>query len=318
VEIEIAFAGICHSDLHQVRNEWQTSSYPMVPGHEIAGRVTRVGNKVKKVRVGDLAGVGCMVDSCGECDHCRAGFENFCSVHTSWTYNGTEQDRVTATQGGYSTSIVVRESFVLKLAPGLPLERIAPLLCAGITTWTPLRKWNVRKGQRVAVWGLGGLGHMGVKLAAAMGADVTVLSSSEKKRADAVRLGAHDFVVTGSAAVSESLKGRFDLILDTVSATHPISEALTWLRPRAALVLVGAPPEPFPVEAMKLLGGDKILAGSIIGGIGETQAMLDFCAKEKVFADVEVIPMQKVNEAYERLVRSDVRYRFAIDIASLR
>ncbi len=315
IRIDITHCGICHTDIHQTRNEWGMSNYPMVPGHEIVGKVSQVGAKVKKFKVGDFAGVGCMVDACRKCAACKKGLEQHCEVHTSFTYNNTEQDNVTPTHGGYSSHIVVAEAFALKVAAGLPLERVAPLLCAGITTYSPLKRWDVKKGDRLGVLGLGGLGHMAVKIGAAMGAEVTVLSSSKSKEADAKRLGAHEFALTSAAGAT--LANRFDLIIDTVSADHDINAALSWVKTRGTVVLVGAPPKPMQVGAFSLVGGSKSLSGSVIGGIQETQDMLDFCAKHKVFSDVEVIPMKDINKAYERMMRNDVRYRFTVDMKTL-
>ncbi|MFT3774670.1 MAG: NAD(P)-dependent alcohol dehydrogenase [Minicystis sp.] len=317
VLIDILFCGICHSDIHQARGEWGNSTYPMVPGHEIIGRVARVGANVTKLKVGDLAGVGCVVDSCRTCAICAQDHEQFCEKGCAYTYNSTEMDRTTPTQGGYSASVVVTEHFVLKVSEKLDPAGAAPLLCAGITTYSPLRQWGCKKGDRVGVVGLGGLGHMAVKLAAAMGAEVTMLSTSRAKEADAARLGATGFALTSDPSTFEKLKGRFDLIIDTVSAQHDLNAYLGLLRPYGALSLVGVPPEALPVGAFSLINGNKRLAGSGIGGMKETQEMLDFCAEHGIVSDVEVIPADKINEAYERVQRSDVRYRFVIDIASL-
>jgi len=318
VLIDILYCGVCHSDIHQARGEWGQSSFPMVPGHEIVGRVKQVGERVGKFKVGDLAGVGCFVDSCRECDPCRRGLEQFCEKGTAFTYNSTEMDRRTPTYGGYSTQIVVAERFSLKIPAGLDPAGAAPLLCAGITTYSPLRQWNCKKGDRVAVVGLGGLGHMAVKLAASMGAEVTVLSTSRSKEADARRLGAQAFEITKDEATFRKLANRFDLIIDTVSAPHDYNKYLGILRPQGAMVIVGVPPEPTPVAAFSLVVGNKRLAGSMIGGIAETQEMLDYCARNKIVSDIEIIPVQKINEAYERTIRGDVRYRFVIDIGSLK
>ena len=318
VLIEILFCGICHSDIHQVRDEWTGALFPMVPGHEIVGRVKQVGKQVTRFKVGDTAGVGCFVDSCRECDPCRRGLEQFCEKGAAWTYNGTEMDRTTPTYGGYSSQIVVAERYALKVPAGLDPARAAPLLCAGITTYSPLRQWNTKKGDRVGVVGLGGLGHMAVKLAASMGADVTMLSTSRSKEADARRLGAQAFESTRDEATFEKLAGRFDLLIDTISAPHDYNRYLGMLRPQGAMVIVGIPPEPIPVSAWSLIAGNRRLAGSSIGGIPETQEMLDYCARHEIGADVEVIPIQKVNEAYDRMIRNDVRYRFVIDLASLK
>jgi len=321
VLIEILFCGICHSDIHQVRDEWSGATpalFPMVPGHEIVGRVKQVGKQVTRFKVGDTAGVGCFVDSCGECDPCRRGLEQFCEKGAAWTYNSTEMDRTTPTYGGYSSQIVVAERYALKVPAGLDPARAAPLLCAGITTYSPLRQWNTKKGDRVGVVGLGGLGHMAVKLAASMGADVTMLSTSRSKEADARRLGAQAFESTRDEATFQKLAGRFDLLIDTISAPHDYNRYLGMLRPQGAMVIVGIPPEPTPVSAWSLIAGNRRLAGSSIGGIPETQEMLDYCARHEIGADVEIIPIQKVNEAYERMIRNDVRYRFVIDLASLK
>jgi len=318
VVIDILYCGICHSDIHQVRDEWSGSLFPMVPGHEIVGRVRRVGKDVQRFREGDLAGVGCMVDSCRVCEPCRRDLEMFCEKRCALTYNGTEMDRETRTYGGYSAQIVVDDRFVLKIPAGLDPAGAAPLLCAGITTYSPLRQWNCKKGDRVGVVGLGGLGHMAVKLAASMGAEVTMLSTSRSKEPDARRLGAQGFALTTEESTFTKLAGRFDLLIDTISVPHDYNAYLGLLRPQAAMVVVGIPSAPIPVAAFSLIWGNKRLAGSAIGGIAETQEMLDYCAEHKVVSDVEVIPIQKVNQAYERMLRNDVRYRFVIDIASLR
>ncbi len=317
VQIEILYCGVCHSDIHQARDEWGGALFPMVPGHEIVGRVTKVGAAVSKLAAGDLAGVGCFVDSCRSCDTCRRGLEQFCVKGAAFTYNGTEMDRKTPTYGGYSTQIVVAEGYTLKVPSGLDLAAVAPLLCAGITTYSPLRQWRCGPGLQVGVAGLGGLGHMAVKLAASMGAEVTMLSTSRAKEADARRLGAHAFALTNEPDALRRLSGRFDLLIDTVSVGHDLNAYLSLLRAGGAMVILGVPTVPASVPAMSLIFGNKRLAGSMIGGIAETQEMLDFCAAKKIAADVEVIPIQKINEAYERMIRSDVRYRFVIDIASL-
>ncbi len=313
VLIEILFSGICHSDIHQARGEWGNSSFPMVPGHEIVGRVTRVGAEVKKLKVGDLAGVGCMVDSCRTCAPCTHGDEQFCEAGCAFTYNSTEMDRKTPTYGGYGTHVVVTEHFVVKVPDGIEPSTAAPLLCAGVTTFSPLRQWKTKQGDRVGVVGLGGLGHMAVKLAAAMGAEVTMLSTSRSKQADATRLGATSFELTTEKETFKKLKGRFDLIIDTVSAPHDLDAYLGMLRPYGAMVIVGVPPKPAQVSAFALINGNRRLAGSSIGGIRETQEMLDFCAQHKLGADVEVIAAKQINEAYERMIKNDVRYRFVID-----
>jgi alcohol dehydrogenase (NADP+) len=317
VVIDILYCGVCHSDIHQARDEWSGGIFPMVPGHEIVGRVSQVGREASKFAIGDLAGVGCFVDSCRRCAPCTDDLEQFCDQGPAFTYNGTEMDRKTPTYGGYSTRIVVDERFALRIPAGLDPAAAAPLLCAGITTYSPLRRRRVKPGDKVAVVGLGGLGHMAVKLAASMGAEVTVLSSSEAKAADARRLGATDFVVTKGAAL-DRLARKLDLIIDTVSAPHDYDTYLTLLRPRGAMVLVGAPASPTPIHAFSLILGNRELAGSMIGGIAETQEMLDHCAKHAIVSDIELIPIQKINEAYERVLKSDVRYRFVVDIASLR
>jgi uncharacterized zinc-type alcohol dehydrogenase-like protein len=317
VLIEIQYCGVCHSDIHQVRDEWGGSIYPMVPGHEIVGRVARAGAEVTKFKEGDLAGVGCFVDSCRACRNCREGEEQYCERHLVSTYNGTEKDEKTPTYGGYSSRIVVDEDYALRVPSGLPLANVAPLLCAGITTYSPLRRFKVGEGQRVGVVGLGGLGHMGVKLAASMGARVTVFSTSPGKEQDARSLGAHDFVVTKEPGRLEALAGQYDFILDTVSASHDVNAYLNLLRREGSLVLVGAPERPFEIAAFSLITNGRTLAGSMIGGIRETQEMLDYCAGKGITSDVEVIPVQRIEEAYERTVKGDVRYRFVIDMASL-
>jgi uncharacterized zinc-type alcohol dehydrogenase-like protein len=318
VVVDIQFCGVCHSDIHQARDEWSGSLFPMVPGHEIVGRVARVGGEVSKLRVGDLAAVGVFVASCRACASCTDGAEQFCEKGPAFTYNGTEMDRKTPTYGGYATQIVVDERNVLRVPAGLEAAPAAPLLCAGITTYSPLRQYDCKPGDRVGVVGLGGLGHLAVKLAASMGAEVTVLSTSEAKAADARRLGAADFAMTKGGAAFERLVGRLDLLIDTVSAPHDYDAYLGLLRPRGTMVIVGIPPHATPVRAQSLIGGNRRLAGSMIGGIAETQEMLEHCAKHGIVADIEVIPIQKINEAYERVLKSDVRYRFVIDVASLK
>src|SRR5574341_880464 len=312
VLIEILYCGICHSDIHQARDEWGGAMFPMVPGHEIVGRVTRVGRRVTQFKVGQLAGVGCFVDSCRRCPSCRSGNEQYCEGHLALTYNGTEQDGRTPTYGGYSTQIVVNDNYVYRMPERLSPEGAAPLLCAGITTYSPLRHWGVGRGHRLAVVGLGGLGHMAVKFGAALGAEVTVLTRSGKKRSDAKRLGASDYVLSTDARAFRTLKRRFDFIVDTVSAAHDYDAYLELLKTDGTLILVGAPPQPLTIEAFSLIPRRRRLVGSMIGGIRETQEMLDFCAKHKVASDVEVIPIQRVNEAYERVLRGGVRYRFVI------
>ncbi len=318
VLIDILFCGVCHSDVHQVRDEWGGSLFPMVPGHEIIGRVKQVGAHVKKFKPGDLAGVGCMVDSCRECAPCKDDLEQFCQKGAAFTYNGTEMDRKTPTFGGYSTQVVVDERFTLKVPENLDPAGAAPLLCAGITTYSPLRQWNCKKGDRVGVVGLGGLGHMAVKLASSMGAEVTMLSTSRSKEADARRLGASNFALTSDEATFQRLAGTFDLIINTISAPHDYNKYLGMLKPMGTMVIVGVPPEATPVHAFSLIGGNRRLAGSLIGGIAQTQEMLDYCGAHGIVSEVEIIPIQKINEAYERMVKADVRYRFVIDIASLK
>jgi uncharacterized zinc-type alcohol dehydrogenase-like protein len=317
VVLDILFCGICHSDIHQARDEWSGGTFPMVPGHEIVGRVARVGSESTKFAVGDLAGVGCFVDSCRRCPPCGEQLEQFCESTAAFTYNGTEMDRKTPTFGGYSTQIVVDERYALRIPKGLDPAGAAPLLCAGITTYSPLRQFGCKPGDRVGVVGLGGLGHMAVKLARSMGAEVTVLSTSSDKAADAKRLGASDFAVTKDEATFTRLKGKLDLIIDSVSAPHDYNAYLALLRPRRAMVLVGAPPGAASLHPFSLIMGGRTLAGSLIGGIAETQEMLDHCGKHGIVSDVEIIPVEKINEAYERVLRSDVRYRFVIDIASM-
>jgi D-arabinose 1-dehydrogenase-like Zn-dependent alcohol dehydrogenase len=315
VLIDIEFAGICHSDIHQGREEWGTAIFPMVPGHEIAGVVAAVGSAVTRHRVGDRVGVGCMVDSCGECEYCKDGQEQFCGRGAVMTYNGMGYDD-RPTMGGYARRIVVQEHFVVKIPAGIDLDEAAPLLCAGITTWSPLRRFGAGPGKKVAVVGLGGLGHMALKLAVAMGAEVTALSRSEAKRADALELGAHDYVATQDADL-RSLRSRFDLIVNSVSADLKISSYVAMLKPLGALVNVGLPPSHFQIHPGALVGGTKILAGSNIGGIPETQEMLDFCAEHGIGATIERITADQVDEAWDRAVAGDVRFRFVIDTATI-
>jgi uncharacterized zinc-type alcohol dehydrogenase-like protein len=319
VQIEILFCGICHSDLHQVRNEWRDvmpTVYPCVAGHEIVGRVTKVGSAVTKYKPGDLVAVGCMVDSDHTCPHCRDGLEQFCPNMTL-TYNSPDKHLGGVTYGGYSDSIVVDQQFVLRVPSNLDLAGAAPLLCAGITTYSPMRHWNVTKGKNVGVVGLGGLGHMAVKFAHALGAHVVVFTTSPSKKEDALRLGADEVVVSRNANEMQKQTGSFDFILDAVSADHDINAYINLLRRDGNITLVGAPEKPLAVSAFSLLMGRRSLSGSPIGGIRETQEMLDFCGAHNITADVEVIPIQEVNEAYERLLKSDVKYRFSIDMASL-
>ncbi|MFF8094144.1 NAD(P)-dependent alcohol dehydrogenase [Streptomyces sp. NPDC016675] len=316
VLIDIKFAGICHSDIHQVQEGWGEAIFPMVPGHEIAGIVSEVGPGVTKYAVGDRVGVGCMVDSCRECDNCKAGHEQYCTGGNVMTYNGVGKDGE-PTYGGYSQKIVVDENFVLGIPEGIALDEAAPLLCAGVTTYSPLRHWNAGPGKKVAVVGMGGLGHMAVKLAHALGAEVTVLSQSLRKKDDGLKLGADHYYATSDPATFEQLEGTFDLIVSTVSAPLDFGAYLGLLRTDGALVNVGAPEEPVSLNLFTLLGGRKTLAGSMIGGIRETQEMLDFCAEHGIGAEIELIAASEVNEAYERVQASDVRYRFVIDAATI-
>jgi uncharacterized zinc-type alcohol dehydrogenase-like protein len=320
VQIEILFCGICHSDLHTVRNEWSSvmpTVYPCVPGHEIVGRVARVGSAVSKLAPGDLVGVGCLVDSDRTCPECRAGLEQFCPGGTL-TYNAPDKHLGGVTYGGYSDGVVVDERFVLRVPANLDLAGAAPLLCAGITTWSPLRHWGVGKGKKAGVVGLGGLGHMGVKFARALGAHVVVFTTSPSKMEDALRLGAHEVVLSRDADELRKHAGSFDFILDAVAADHDVNAYVQLLRRDGNLTLVGAPEKPLALSAFGLIFGRRSVSGSPIGGLAETQEMLDFCGQHGITADVEVIPMQKVNEAYARMLRSDVKYRFSIDMASLR
>jgi len=318
--IDILYCGICHSDIHQAKNEWKDTmptTYPLVPGHEIVGRVSQVGDAVTKFHVGDIAGIGCFVDSCRVCPSCTAGLQQFCVKQAAFTYNGTEMDRVTRTYGGYSKKYVIDEGYALKVRSDQDLAGVAPLLCAGITTFSPLRRFNVGPGQKVGIVGLGGLGHMGVKLAAAMGAEVTVFSTSPGKEADALALGAQHFVVTRDPANLAPLEGTFNFILDTVSADHDLSVYLRMLGLRGVMVVVGVPETPAAIHSTSLIFGNKSLAGSLIGGIPETQEMLDFCAEHGLTADVEVITPDRIEEAYDRTVKGDVHYRFVIDTATI-
>jgi uncharacterized zinc-type alcohol dehydrogenase-like protein len=317
VQIEIKYCGVCHSDLHFARNDWGMSVYPLVPGHEIVGVVTAVGDHVKKFKVGDLAGIGCLVDSCRDCDNCKDGLEQYCSNGWVGTYGGMEKDGSGATYGGYSKSILAHEDFVLHISDKQPLEAVAPLLCAGITTYSPLRHWKVSKGQRVGILGLGGLGHMGVKFAVSMGAEVTMLSHTAAKEADAKRLGAHKFVLTSNEEQVKTVAGYFDFILDTVSAVHDYNLYLGMLKTNGNMVCVGAPPPGEPVIPFNLIFQRRSLSGSLIGGLPETQEMLDYCAEHNIVSDVEIIAMKDINEAYERMLKGDVRYRFVIDMATL-
>ena len=320
IVIDIKYCGICHSDIHQTRNEWSEyldeAIFPMVPGHEIAGIVAAVGSKVTKYKVGDKVGVGCFVDSCRTCPECKQGLEQYCSVKTVWTYNARDNNDV-PTYGGYSDRIVVDENYALRMPNDLPLDACAPLLCAGITLYSPLRHWKAGPGKKVAIVGLGGLGHMGVKIAHALGAEVTVLSQSLKKQADGKRLGADHFYATSDPETFTKLAGYFDLVINTVSAQIDWTEYLNLIKLDGTMVIVGLPEKDIPVGAFPLTGRRRSLAGSQIGGIAETQEMLDFCAQHKIACDIEVVPIQKVNEAYDRVLKSDVRYRFVIDMASL-
>jgi len=318
-QIDILFCGVCHSDLHTVRSEWEGTVYPMVPGHEIVGRVSRVGAEVSKFKVGDLAAVGCLVDSCQHCGSCAEGLEQYCENGFTGTYGGVEKETGQPTRGGYSDKIVVTEHFVLRVPDGMDPAAAAPLLCAGITTWSPLRHWKVGPGQKVGVVGLGGLGHMGVKLAHALGAHVVLFTTSPGKTEDARRLGADEVVLSRDPEEVAKHANSFHFILDTVAAPHNLDTYLTLLRRDGALVLVGAPGEPHPSPGiMNLIMGRRSLGGSLIGGIPETQEVLDFCAEHGIASDVEIIPIQRINEAYERMLKGDVKYRFVIDMASLR
>lgn len=317
VQIEILYCGVCHSDIHQVRNEWGGAKYPMVPGHEIVGRVVKVGTQVRKFKVGELAGVGCIVDSCRTCNSCIEKNEQYCENHFVGTYNSLEKDDITITQGGYSDKIVVGENYVLKVSEKLPLANVAPLLCAGITTYSPIKQWQIGKGHKVAILGLGGLGHVAVKIAASKGAEVTVLSTSESKQKDAERLGALHFIVTKNSSEVRSARNTFDFIIDTVSAPHDINFYTALLKTDGTLIMLGIPPETPQLKVSNLINKRRRIAGSLIGGIAETQEMLDYCAQHNIVADVEVIPISYINEAYERMIKGDVHYRFVIDMNSL-
>ena len=317
VQIDILFCGVCHSDLHTARGEWGSTKYPCVPGHEMVGRIVKVGREVKNFREGEMAAVGCMVDSCHTCQNCKEGLEQFCTNGATFTYNGPDKHTGGHTFGGYAKSIVVDEQFVLRISDKLDLAATAPLLCAGITTYSPLRRWKVGEGQKVGVVGLGGLGHMGVKFAAAFGAHVVLFTTSPGKTEDARRLGAHEVVLSKNEDEMNKHTNSFDFILDTVSANHDLNAYLSLLKRDGTLTLVGAPPNPVPVAAFSLIAPRRQLAGSLIGGIPETQEMLDFCAQRGITSDIEIIPIGKINEAYERMLKSDVKYRFVIDMASL-
>ncbi len=321
VQIEVLYCGVCHSDLHQTKNEWKDAApttYPCVPGHEIVGRATKVGSKVTGIREGDLVAVGCMVDACRTCPSCQAGSEQYCLNYPTYTYNSPDKLSGGVTYGGYTDSIVVDQSFVLRVPASLDAAGAAPLLCAGITTYSPLRHWKVGKGQKVGVVGLGGLGHMGIKFAHAFGAHTVLLTTSAHKAEDARRLGADDVIVTKNPENMKKHAGSFDFILDTASAEHDLNQYLGLLKLDGCMTLVGAPEKPASVSAFSLLMGRRSLAGSAIGGIRETQEMLDFCGENGIVSDVELIPIQKINEAYERLLAGDVKYRFVIDMASLK
>ena len=318
VEIDILYCGVCHSDLHTARNEWHGTTYPCVPGHEIVGKVIQVGAHVTKFKVGDSAAVGCLVDSCRECDYCEEDLEQYCENGSTATYNSPDKYLGTPTFGGYSESIVVDESFVLKVPENLDLAAAAPLLCAGITTYSPLKHWNVGPGKRVGIVGLGGLGHMAVKIAKAMGAEVIVFTTSTSKVEDAKRLGADEVVLSTDDEQMSRYRGKLHFVLDAVSAQHNINMYLNLLRVDGSLVLVGAPEHPLPVAAFSLIPYRRTFAGSMIGGIAETQEMLDFCGQHNIVSDIEMINMQQINEAYERLIKGDVKYRFVIDMASLK
>ena len=318
VQIDILFCGVCHSDLHTVRSEWGGTTFPCVPGHEIVGRVVKAGRDVKKFREGDLAAVGCMVDSCRACENCRENFEQFCdNPGPVFTYNSKDKQTGGITYGGYSKSIVVDQDFVLRISGKLDLAATAPLLCAGITTYSPLRHWKVGQGQKVGVVGLGGLGHMGVKFANAFGAHVVLFTTSPNKTADAKKLGAHEVIISKDEDEMKKHEKTFDFILDTVSAQHDLNAYLSLLKRDGTLTLVGASPDPLPVDAFSLIHRRRRLAGSLIGGIAETQEMLGYCAERGITCDIEMIPIDQINEAYERMLKSDVKYRFVIDMASL-
>jgi alcohol dehydrogenase (NADP+) len=317
VEIKILFCGVCHSDLHTVRNEWQNTLYPCVPGHEIVGEVTRVGKDVTTFKPGDMAGVGCMVDSCRNCESCREGLEQYCIPGFTGTYNGPDKATGKHTFGGYSSHIVVDSHFVLRVPPNLDLAAVAPLLCAGITTYSPLRHWKIGKGQKVGIAGLGGLGHMGVKLAHAMGARVVVLTTSPSKEADARRLGADEVLITRDLAALAKHAESFDFILDTIAADHDVNSYIGLMKRDATLVQVGAPEKPLAVHVFSVIWRRRNFAGSLIGGIAETQEMLDFCGKHGITADIEMIRMDAIETAYERMRKSDVKYRFVIDMSTL-
>jgi uncharacterized zinc-type alcohol dehydrogenase-like protein len=319
VEIEILYCGVCHSDLHTARNDWGGTKYPSVPGHEIIGKITKIGNEVKNFKVGDLAGVGCLVDSCRTCDSCKNHLEQYCLNGFTGTYNGKDQHLGGHTFGGYSEKVVVNKDFVLRIPTNLNLPAVAPLLCAGVTTWSPLKHWNVKEGSKVAVVGLGGLGHMAIKLAKAMGASVSLFSRTVDKTKDAIQLGADEVIISTDAAQMNSVKGKFDLIIDTVPSIHDVNPYLTTLTINGTLVMVGYLGGLEPIlNAVPLILGRKSVAGSVIGGIAETQEMLDFCGKHNIVSEIEMIDMQYINEAYERMLKSDVKYRFVIDMNTIK
>lgn len=317
VLIEITYCGICHSDLSQVKNEWGIGIFPMVPGHEIVGKIVEVGSGVTKFKVGDLAGVGCIVDSCRECENCHAGSEQFCNKGMIWTYSSQEYDTENVTQGGYSDKIVVKEDFVLRISPDVDLSKTAPLLCAGITTYSPLKRWGVGPGKKVGIVGLGGLGHMAIKIAKALGAEVVLFTHSKNKVDAAKKLGADDVVISSDESQMQAHMNSLDFILDTVSAKHPVDAYLSLLKLDGVMVFVGLPGEPLALNVFSLCMPRRKLTGSLIGGIQETQEMLDFCAEHKIHADVELIPITSVNEAFKRLEKGDVKYRFVIDLSTL-
>ncbi|RNI31840.1 NAD(P)-dependent alcohol dehydrogenase [Hanamia caeni] len=317
VEIDILYCGVCHTDIHLVNNDWGISVYPMVPGHEIIGRVVSVGEHVKKFKPGDTAGVGCLVDSCRDCEYCNEGLEQYCANGFVLTYSAYEKDGKTITQGGYSSKIVVDERFVLKVDKRLSPEKAAPLLCAGITTYSPLKQWKVGKGHKLAIIGLGGLGHMAIKFGVSFGADVTVLSTHENKRADALKLGAHNFVVTTDEEQLKTVANTFDFILNTLSVPHDYNKYVGLLKTGGTMICVGLPTEPMQVPSFNIVFTRRCIAGSLIGGLPETQEMLDYCAENNITADVEVIPIQYIQDAYKRIQNSDIKYRFVIDMKSL-
>ncbi len=321
VVIKILYCGICHSDIHQARNEWSswaTPHYPMVPGHEIVGRIERVGSHVKNFKVGDLAGVGCMVDSCHDCPSCHTNEEQYCQKGATYTYNSPDKNIPGSfTKGGYSDCIVVDESFALHVPTNLELSHVAPLLCAGVTTYAPLKRWHAGKGKKVGILGLGGLGHIALKIAHAMGAEVTLFTTSEKKREEAIRLGADHVIISKDPKAMAHCANQLDLILDTISGEHEINAYISLLKLDGVMVIIGLPEHPLPLDTVRLLGPRRILTGSLIGGIAETQEMLDFCAKHNIVSDTEIIAAHQINEAYERILKQDVKYRFVIDMATL-